>query len=126
MSGPIKRRTTVAVLALRVAYGAGLVLAPTRLASRWLGLPAGAAPTQIPLRALGAREVVLHTGAVIAALRGTRLTPWLLGSVVGDLTDVMATAAGREQLPEGAFPATLAVGGGSALVSLGLVAILER
>jgi hypothetical protein len=38
------RAATVAVMALRVAYGAGLIAAPTRLGRRWLG-PASATAT---------------------------------------------------------------------------------
>ena len=67
------RAATVAVMALRVAYGAGLIAAPTRLGRRWLGPASATAPTQIPLQGLGMREIVLHTGAIWAALRGAPL-----------------------------------------------------
>ena len=66
------RTATVAVLGLRVAYGAGLIAAPARLARRWLGPAAGTPPAQVPLRGLGAREIVLHGGALAAALRERR------------------------------------------------------
>ena len=122
MAGPPIRKLTLAVLGLRIAYGAGLILAPTRLALRWLGAPARSAPTQVPLRGLGTREIVLHAGAVAAAVRGASLRPWLLGSVAGDLTDVLATVAGRRELPDGSTTATAVVGGTSALISLALAA----
>jgi len=41
-------------------------------------------------------------------------------ATAGDLTDVLATAAGRRRLPRGSAPATLAVGGGAALASVAL------
>ena len=107
----------IALLALRIGYGAALIVAPERLARRWLGPEAGRAPTQVPLRALGAREVVLHGGALRALLGAAPVRPWLLASIAGDLTDMLATAVGREQLPEGAAAATAAVGGGSALLT---------
>jgi hypothetical protein len=52
--------------------------------------------------------------------------PWLAASIAGDLTDVIATVAGRRQLPEGAPMATLVVGGGSALASLLLAGAVEE
>ena len=120
------RAAVIAVLGLRVAYGVGLILAPARLARRWLGSSAETAPTQVPLRALGAREVVLHSGALAAVLAGEPVRPWLVGSIVGDVTDIASTFVGREQLPSGAAPATVLVGGGSALVTAALVATVDR
>lgn len=46
------------------------------------------------------------------------MTPWLLASAAGDLTDIAATFAGREERPDEAAVATAAVAGGSALVSI--------
>jgi hypothetical protein len=119
------RKGAIVVLALRIAYGIGLIAAPARLGRRWLGPAANAAPTQVPLRALGAREIVLHLGAIFAAVRGRPLRPWLAGSIVGDLSDLTATVAGRAELPKGATTATLVVGGSSALVSAAVAAAVE-
>jgi hypothetical protein len=123
---PSTRTLTIVVLALRSAYGAGLIAAPERLARRWLGPDAGRAPAQVPLRALGAREIVLHLLGLAATLRGGSPRPWLAASIAGDLSDVAATFAGRAELPEGAAPATAVVAGGSALLSGALVAALRR
>jgi len=114
------------VMALRIAYGAALIAAPERLARRWLGPDAGRAPAQVPLRALGMREVLLHTGGLTAAVREADVRPWLAASIAGDLTDIAATVAGRGGLPRGAAPATAAVAGGSALVSAVAGAIARR
>jgi len=121
----VTRATASAVLALRVSYGLALIAAPRRLALRWLGESANDAPVQVPLRGLGTREVVLHAGALLAVRNGAALRPWLVASIAGDLTDVIATAAGRRRLPPGSPLATLAVGGGSALVSAVLAAVVE-
>jgi hypothetical protein len=120
------RAAAVAVLSLRIAYGAALVTVPERLARRWLGPTAQQGPTQVPLRALGAREVVIHTGALRAALRGDPLRAWLVGSIVGDLTDVISTALAKNDLPDGAPVATVAVGGGSALLTALLAVASDR
>ena len=120
------RASASTVLILRVAYGVALIAAPGRLTLRWLGDGAGDAPVQIPLRGLGAREAILHTGALIALRNGRALRPWLAASIAGDLTDVVATAAGRRRLPPGSPLATLAVGGGSALITLLIAGAVEE
>ncbi len=119
------RKAVITVFGLRIAYGAALMLAPSRLGRRWLGSSSALAPTQVPMRGLGAREIVLHAGAILAAVRGAPLRPWLAGSIAGDLSDVLATFAGRDELPEGAATATLVVGGSSALISAALAAVVE-
>jgi hypothetical protein len=118
----IPRVATGAVLALRIAYGLALIAAPRRLTLRWLGPDAEGAPVQVALRGLGAREAILHSGALLALTRGAPIRPWLAASAAGDLTDVVATAVGRRGLPRGSARATLAVGGGAALVSAALAA----
>ncbi|MBV9338567.1 MAG: hypothetical protein JO262_13625 [Solirubrobacterales bacterium] len=122
----LTRATASAVLLARVSYGVALMVAPRRLALRWLGEDANRAPLQIALRGLGARETVLHGAAVVALRREAPLRPWLAASVVGDLVDVIATAAERRRLPAGSPLATLAVGGGSALISVLLAVLVER
>jgi hypothetical protein len=90
------RKGAIVVLALRIAYGAGLIAAPSRLGRRWLGPAANAAPTQVPLGALGPREIILHSGAMIAAVRGAPLRPWLAGSMS------VTSPTWRRQLPDAA------------------------
>jgi hypothetical protein len=115
----------VAVLGLRVAYGAALVAAPERLARRWLGPSAATAPTQVPLRALGVREALIHAGALAAAARGGALRPFLAASIAGDVSDIAATVAGRRGLPGQAPAATAVVAGASAALSLAVAAALD-
>jgi hypothetical protein len=116
---------TIGVLGLRIAYGVTLMIAPERLARRWLGPDSGRAPTQVPLRGLGARETVLHTGAVLAAFRDGPLRPWLAASIAGDCVDIAATLVGRDQLPDGSPLATAVVAGASALISAALFMALD-
>jgi hypothetical protein len=114
-----------AVLGLRVAYGAALVAAPRRLTGRWLGPGATQDPGgRVGLRALGTREVLLHAGALAALWRGEPVRPWLIASIGGDLGDIAWTASARSSLPDGAAPATVAVAGGSALLTA-LVGLLD-
>lgn len=120
------RSTLVTVLALRVAYGIALVVAPARLTGRWLGPAGETPPTQVALRGLGAREIVVHAAAIVAALRGARMRGFAAASIAGDLADVAATIAGRNGLPAGAAPATVIVAGGSALLTAAVAAVVDR
>jgi hypothetical protein len=122
---PATRKAAIAVLGARIAYGAGLVAIPARLTRRWLGPAAETAPTQVGVRGLGAREVLLHLGALAAAVRGEPLRPWLAASIAGDVADITGTVAARRALPEGSPLATLAVAGGSAALSAALAVAVD-
>src|SRR4051812_50085384 len=108
------RTATITVLGLRVAYGVALIAAPERLALRWLGPAAGTPPAQVPLRGLGAREIVVHGAAIAAAVRELPLRPFLAASVAGDLPDIAPPPARRPRPPAGAPPPPPAGPGGSA------------
>lgn len=122
---PANTSLATAVLALRIAYGAALIAAPAGLTRSWLGPAAAQAPTQVALRGLGAREILLHAGGLAATLRGGAVRPWLAASIAGDVSDIAATVAGRRGLPGGAARATVAVAGASALVSAAVGAALD-
>jgi len=120
------RIATIAVLGLRVVYGVALIAAPGRLSRRWLGPDGERPPTQVALRGLGAREILVHGAALFSTVRGRPVRGYLAASVAGDLADIAATAAGRKGLPAGALPATAAVAGGSALLTAGVAALCDR
>jgi hypothetical protein len=123
---PAARKLAVVVLGARIAYGAGLAAFPARLTGRWLGPAGEAGPTQVGVRGLAAREVLLHVGALTAAMRGAPLRPWLAASIAGDVADIASTAVARREVPEGSPLATLAVAGGSALISAAVAAALDE
>jgi len=121
------RSAAVALLSLRVAYGAALIVAPAKVASkRWLGPGASAAAARVPLRGLGAREVALHGLALATVLRGASARTLFGASIAGDLADVGAAVLDRDGLPEGSAIATAAVAGGSAVLTAAVAAALER
>lgn len=111
------KNAAIALFASRIAYGLTLMLVPERITKRWLGEDRNTDAAKVALRGLGAREVVLHAGGLIAAQRGTPMRPWIGASIAGDLVDIVSTAAGRGGLPEHAAPATLIVAGASAALS---------
>jgi hypothetical protein len=114
------------VAALRVAYGAALALAPARTSRSWIGKDGTRPAAGVALRALGAREIVLHAGAAAAALTGDPVRPWLLASIGGDCSDILATYGARSNVPDDAPVKTLAVAGGSAALSAAVLAALDR
>jgi hypothetical protein len=124
--GMDSRRSYVATVAgLRIAYGIGLLVAPRRLARSWLGPTSPA--TDVALRGVGIREIAVHGLLLGAALTDAPLRPLLAISIAGDLGDVASTAAaGSGALPDGAIPKTAAAAGGSALLSLAAVAVVQR
>ena len=69
----ISRAPTTAFALARIAFGAGLIVAPQRVAAGWLAGDAKRPPTQVAVRGLGARDVALAAGLVVDARR----RPWL-------------------------------------------------
>jgi hypothetical protein len=123
---PPARLAAIAVLGLRAAYGAALLLVPGRVTKQWLGPPAARPPAVVAVRGLAAREIAVHVAAIVEALRGAPLRPWLAVSITGDLADIAATAGGREGLPDKAPVNTAAVAGGSAAISAALAVLVDR
>jgi hypothetical protein len=116
---PTPHRTAAALLAgARIAYAAGLVAAPARLTGTWLGSPSTQPATQIAVRGLGVRELGLSAGALAAALRGAPVRPWLTALVAGDLTDIAASALGRNGIPSGSLPKVGVVAGVTAALTV--------
>lgn len=120
-------QTAAAVIAAgRLAFGVGLIAAPGKLASGWLGRDAGRPPVGIALRGLGARDVALSAGT-LAALGDEQLPRWIAAGVVCDLADTVATlAAPADALPGNARWGTVALGGGTALAGAAVLAVLKR
>ena len=113
-------KAAVAVLGARVAYGAALLVAPQKVTTSWLGPVDDSA--KVALRGLGAREIALHGFGIAAALTGAPLKPWLAASIVGDVSDIAATFAGRAGLPDRSAAKTAAVAGVSAALTAAVLA----
>ena len=121
---PRSRIALLTVLGLRIAYGAGLVAVPDRLSKRWLG--ALDDPARVGLRALGTREIALHSLAIAAVLQDGPVRPLLAASIAGDLSDIAGTFASRRGLPSGSPLATAVVAGGSAALTAAVGKGTER
>lgn len=78
----------------RIAVGLGLFIAPKRLSRIWLGREADGRFVTAVVRGLGARDVAIGVGTVVA-LSGDEPTEdverWVEAGIVGDLGDAVGT-----------------------------------
>lgn len=107
----------------RISFGAGLILAPGIYARSWVGAnAAGQDSTRVLARALGARDLVLGAGGLLALREGDtdRARQWFAAQGMTDAVDLLATLLARNlPLPARAFAAGMA--GGSAAVAAAYV-----
>ena len=122
----LKSEKTVLGFALgRIAFGAALIAAPDRVASRWVGPDAGRPGAGVAIRALGARDIALAAGAALSAQRGEPTRPWLIGCAACDLCDLAATLAAGDALPARGRWGTAALAGGAAAFGIALAAAAD-
>lgn len=81
----------------RLGFGAALIALPERLAEPWIGRDAESRGTQVAVRGLGARDLVL--GAGVAVSDGRDRQRWLAAGIVGDVADLSATLAAGKSVP---------------------------
>ena len=92
------RRLALTVAGLRVALGAVALAAPDLALRPWVG--AGHGPERRVLaRSLGARDVALGLGALVAGRRRAPLRGWVEAGSLADTGDVLATALAFGRLP---------------------------
>ena len=101
----------------RIAIGAALVLLPGLAGRGWIGEDSGRRAVKVFTRALGARDMALGLGVVIALDRGAPVRGWLEGSALADAVDFAGTLIAGDALPTNARRGALAIAGGSAVVS---------
>jgi hypothetical protein len=122
----VARALTLTAAAGRLAFGLALVGAPSRVGSSWLGPDAARGPLQVAVRGLGARDLALAGGAAWAAATGSAVRPWLVATVGGDVTDIAATIAAGDSLPERSRIGTVLLAGASALACAGLAVAVDE
>lgn len=100
----------------RIAIGIAAVVSP-RLATR--AMSRGRASNEISAlfaRMLGARDVALGLGTVIALDRGAPVRGWLEGSALSDTVDCVACVLARDDMSPLAFRASAGLGAASAIL----------
>lgn len=111
----------------RLAFGAGLLAAPERVASGWIGEAAEREPVKIVTRGLGARDIALSAGVLAFLDDEDTLASLLAFTALCDICDVAATlAAPADSLPGNARWGTVAMAGGAAAAGAALAVAVKR
>jgi hypothetical protein len=79
--------------------GAAMVVAPRPFALAFAGRDGRRSGPQLLARAAGGRDAALGTGAAVALARGRDARLWTAVQLGADMTDLVATAAMRHDLP---------------------------
>jgi hypothetical protein len=111
-----RRDLAVAVSRGRIALGVAAALAPGLVGRAMVGRDGSRGTTKLFARMLGGRDIALGLGVVIAIDRGAPVRGWLEACALVDGVDLAACLVARDHLPQSAFPATVALAGGSALL----------
>src|SRR5918999_2032018 len=108
-----------ALAANRVAFGLGYIVDPRRTGRGWVGPRAEERPAAVLTRALGARDLALGAGALLAMREDPRRArPWFAAHAVADATDLAATVAARDGLPREGYLFALGMAGASTAAAL--------
>jgi len=102
----------------RVGVGAALIAAPRAVTAPWLGRAARKPATQVPVRAMGARDLAIGLGLAYAAGQGHGARPWLWAGIIADAADFAATLRARDDLPALGVAGIAAMAGSSVLLEL--------
>jgi hypothetical protein len=102
----------------RIALGAVLLARPEMATGRWVGRDGERPGGRVLARGLGARDAALGAGTLAALRGGGPIVPWVLGGLLADTTDLLATHAARERLPRGAAAMIYALAGGAVVAGL--------
>jgi hypothetical protein len=108
----------MSVARLRIAIGLAAVVSP-RLATRVMsgrGTPDGVGP--LFARMLGARDVALGLGTVIALDRGAPVRGWLEGSALSDAVDCVSCLRARQDMSPLACRASAGLGAAAAVAGI--------
>jgi hypothetical protein len=119
-AGPaLLRRGAWAVAAGRVALGLTALAWPSVPARPWVGATADEVSVQVFGRALGARDLALGTGALLALQRQAAepraACAWVAAGALSDALDVVASLSSWSRLPRTTRWLVVASAGGAAL-----------
>jgi hypothetical protein len=110
----------------RIAVGAALVLVPGLAGGLWIGEDARRRSVKVAARALGARDLAIGLGVVIALDRGTPVRGWLEAGTLADIVDAAATVLAGDSIPSGARSKVLMIASGSAALGAALARALDE
>jgi hypothetical protein len=109
----------------RVAFGFGLVVAPSAVAGAWVGGPAERPGGRVLAVAMGARDLAIGLALLRALGRSNGAGAWIRAGMLADTADLVATLRERDELPTVAVPVVAAMAAGSVVVGLYLQTQLD-
>ena len=114
------RAPAIALALGRVAFGAGLTLAPGPFAGIWIGRRSRDPRTQVMCRGLGIRDLTLGAGSLLSLRRDDFGRPrwWFAAQAAADATDLLATLAAGDVLTPARRRAVAALAAGSAAIGV--------
>jgi hypothetical protein len=110
---------------LRVGLGTALFLAPRTFARLWLGERDLDASAHLAMRSLGARDLVLGAGLLIAMERGAPVRGWVEAGAAVDMADVLTSLREWDEFPSWRVLGTLVSAGTAAVVGLRIAPTLD-
>lgn len=120
------RDVALALARGRIAIGAAFALAPGSAGRLWIGGDASRPAVKIVTRALGARDMALGLGTVIALDRGAPVRGWLEASTLADAADLVGTLLAGNSISPTARRTTVLVAGVSAALGAALSRALDE
>jgi hypothetical protein len=102
----------------RMAIGVAAMAAPAFSARVMSGGSEAVGVEPLFARMLGARDLALGLGTVIALDRGAPVRGWLEGAALADATDFVATLLARKRISNRAYGGTLGLAGASAVLGI--------
>ena len=110
----------------RIALGAAAVLTPGPATRVIGGRRASEGITPLFARMLGARDIALGLGTVIALDRGKPVRGWLEGSALSDSVDCVACVLARQHMPPTVFRSAAGLAAASAVAGCSSRGALTR
>jgi hypothetical protein len=110
----------------RALIGATMVLAPRKAARSYMGEYDPPSSTAMSLRGLGARDIALGTGLLIAVENDGEVSRWLEAGALADAGDFLATLANFRELPTMRRLLWLVTAGSATYLGLRLAGTLDR
>ena len=118
MERDLARNLALSLAWSRVALGATAFLAPTVPLRPWVGrAESWRPPAKMLARALGARDIALGIGVILAQKHGGPIRGWVEAGGVADTGDVLSTLVAWPHLPKAGRLLVLAAAGGAVAVA---------
>jgi hypothetical protein len=119
------RRLALTLARGRIVIGVASLLAPQLVGRTMTGRDGSEGGTGLFARMVGARDLGLGLGLLVALDRGAPLRGWLEASAVVDGIDAVACVLARHHIRRSVFPGAIGLAAGGALISAWLARELD-